>query len=97
MNTLATAVESQLFSKLEQAGVPGHLHGGLVRYLVYRLHTGDFLAAVLANDLREAVRLGDPESHAALVPLVRFLYHDAPALAWGSPDKVQAWLEGRHD
>lgn len=95
MNSLGTAVESQLFTTLEKAGVPGHLHGGLVRYLVYRLAPGHFLTAVLANDLREAISRADTDSEAGLGHLVRFLYNDAPALAWGSPAKVEAWLEDK--
>lgn len=81
---------------LTKSGVPEHLHGGLCRYLDHRIQPGSFLVAVLSNDLKEAMARADEKSRAGLFALVSFLYNDAPANCWGSPDAVQAWLaEGR--
>jgi hypothetical protein len=72
--------------------VPEHLRGGLLRYLHEHIPTGGFLSSVLSNDLVGAVARGDPASLAGLVPLVLFLCNHAPAAAFGSPERVQAWL-----
>lgn len=80
---------------LTEYGVPEHLHGGLVRYLVQHIQPGHFLTAVLENDLREAMGRADDVSRAGLYSIVLFLYNDAPAPCWGSPEAVAAWLKAR--
>jgi hypothetical protein len=87
--------ETHYLGQLIAAGVPEHLHGGLVRYLVHRLQPGHFLTAVLENDLREAMGRADEQSRAGLFQIVKFLYNDAPSICWGSPERVQQWLAER--
>lgn len=84
--------EVEYFDRLKRAGVPEHLQEGLVRYLVYRIAPGSFLLAVLENDLAGAINRGDEASVAGLQALVRFLYHHAPAVAYGGPQIVRTWL-----
>ena len=77
-------------------GIPRALHDGLVRYLVDGIRPGSFLAAVLENDLREAVTRANPvENFLTLPSLVRFLFNEAPAHAWGSPERVTVWSATR--
>lgn len=73
------------------ADVPHHLRGGLCRWVHAGVRTGDFLRAVLENDLRGAVRRADNDSAAALANVVRWLYLEAPGNCWGSPVLVAAW------
>lgn len=54
---------------------------------------GEFLQAVLRNDLREAVVRADPENLIALPAYIGYLYNEAPAACSGSPEKVKAWAE----
>lgn len=56
---------------------------------------GDFLRALLSNDLLEAVGRADHHNIWLLPIYVGFLYNEMPSPAWGSPAKVAAWLE-RH-
>ena len=79
-------------------GVRAALEG----YLTARRTPGGFLLAVLRNDLVQAVlcRNGRTESDSpddlvSLDELVRWLWFHAPDEAWGSFDKVEAWLESR--
>ena len=51
--------------------------------------------AVLSNDLRQAVDLGDADNQRALVEWVRLLFNYAPGQCWGSPAKVTEWAKGR--
>ena len=58
-----------------------------------RLHpVGDFLTAVLENNLTQAVGLADDFSMSALKDIVMWCYWELPAPAWGSEEKVAAWL-----
>ena len=72
--------------------VPNHLHDGLRRYVENRIQPGDFLTAVLENDLREACLRADDISGPALHNIVAYLYNYIPMKAWGSPENVHAWL-----
>lgn len=86
------ALEQNYRDLLIAAAVPPHLHEGLIAYLVYFIRPGDFLRAVLENNLREAVLRADDNSQAGLKALVWFLFRSAPRIAWGDPDTVAAWL-----
>jgi hypothetical protein len=79
--------------ELVRAGVPEHLRDGLALYLAHGVMPGDFLSAVLVNDLAEAVSRSDEDSFQALSPLMRFLFNHAPAASWGSLDKVSVWVK----
>jgi hypothetical protein len=56
--------------------------------------TGDFVTAVLENDLHNAVGRADHKSLAALPSIVAWVYNEMPATSWGSPAKVAAWRAG---
>jgi hypothetical protein len=84
---------THLRTRLIASGVPEHLWEGLIEYITARRPTGEFLRAVLSNDLKEAVGRADDASGPALGALVRFLYNFCPAPCWGSPRAVKAWLE----
>lgn len=81
-----------LQERLQQCHVPAHLHGGLLDYLTARHPPGAFLTAVLANNLREAIRRADPESRALIAEIVTFLWWFAPADSWGSVETMAAWV-----
>ena len=80
--------------KARVMGVPEHTAGALKRYVEDRIPTGGFLYAVLTNNLAEAVLRADLENRRALADIVTFVWHYLPSEAWGSPEKVEAWLEG---
>lgn len=78
--------------RLEERGIPEHLQPGLLAYFTERRPVGGFLTACLCDHLSIAVVRADDESVLALKGIVEFLYWHAPATAWGSPERVQAWL-----
>ena len=75
--------------------VPAHMQSGLRRYIEDRIPPGDFMQAVLENDLREALGRADQINRHALFDIVSWLWSYAPADCWGSPEKVAAWLAER--
>ncbi len=52
---------------------------------------GPFTQYVLLNDLAGAVGQADEKSYAALREIVRYVWNEIPANAWGSATKVDAW------
>ena len=78
-----------------RAAIPRHLRGGLDRYFQERILPGQFLQAVLANDLREAVcRCTDRETLLALPEMLQALYTWGPGNCLGSREAVEAWVRG---
>lgn len=74
------------------AEFPARMRGPLARYLVCNLRPGDFLSALLSNDLYQACIRADDENSQLLRAYFHFLWLHAPALSWGSPQKFAAWL-----
>ncbi len=62
------------------------------RYHNSYIPTGNFLRAVLENDLQEAVARADLENRLALAEIVIMLYNNLPSGCWGRPEEVEAWL-----
>ena len=71
---------------------PPEIVESLLRYWHRRIETGGFLRAVLENDLREACSRADDTNIRCLPGIVLFCYEQLPAIAWGSTERVRAWL-----
>lgn len=67
------------------------------RYVNDHCPTGDFLYAVLSNNLRDSVGRADEENLKDLSEIVGYCYQYLPTTCWGSPEKVKKWLEGGKD
>jgi predicted nucleotidyltransferase len=65
----------------------------LDRYASQGIPTGDFLAAVLSNNLMEAMGRADSFNQATLPEICSYIYNELPSPCHGSPEKVNAWLE----
>jgi len=66
-------------------------------YVERGIPTGGFLYAVLSNNLSESFGRADLENRLALYEIVQYIYHNIPADAWGSRDKVEAWLKAKRE
>ena len=75
-----------------QFSIPSYMMPGLQRYIEEHIAPGDFLKAVICNDLKKAVELADDENLANLAAYVGFLYNETPGPCWGSPEKYKKWL-----
>lgn len=71
------------------------LYESLVAYRDHGHPVGDFLTALLENDLRAACGHADDTNRWLIFSYVSFLYNEMPSQAWGSREKVVAWL-ARH-
>lgn len=72
--------------------IPAHMRGAIERYIIERLKPGDFLTAVICNDLSETVARADSENRRLIPIYVRWFYNYAPGLCWGTKAKMNAWL-----
>lgn len=72
--------------------VPGHIVGGLVRYILYGQATGSFLEEVMCNDLFGAIRHADSENRSHLAEIVLFIFFEAPVYCYGSQDEYDHWI-----
>jgi hypothetical protein len=70
--------------------------GGIRRYVKDRIRPGDFLCAVLRNDLKSAFVYADDTSIETMHSIVGWLWNEVPSVCWGSPEKFDAWLAGAH-
>lgn len=72
--------------------IPEHMHGAVSRYVMHGISPGQFLTAVLSNDLMEAFGRADDDNAAAMHGWVRFLYNYMPSQSKGSPEAFRAWI-----
>jgi len=77
--------------------LPPHTAASFKRYIEQRTPLGGFGMAVVENNLVKAFTRADSINVAAMKDIVGWLYWEAPAQCWGSPEKVKAWLKGESD
>ena len=75
--------------------IPCRMWGGIIRWIVYGIFPGDFLTAVIRNDLREAVWQADDENIHLISTYVSFFYNEAPSLCSGNNRRVDEWHKAR--
>jgi hypothetical protein len=64
---------------------------GLKLYVERGILPGDFLTALLSNDLVDAFGRADDNNTAAMRGWASFLYNEMPRGSWGSRATVEAW------
>lgn len=75
-----------------QFHIPVRMMPGLKRYLEDHIPPGDFLKAVIQNDLKEACARADDENIINLPAYVAYLYNHAPIGSWGSINNYKNWI-----
>ena len=72
--------------------IPRHMRDGVTRYIEQGIPGGSFLTAVMENNLVQAYNRADESNTEAMHGWAAFLYGYLPTNAWGSPEKVAAWI-----
>jgi hypothetical protein len=75
--------------------IPERMRIALMSYVRDRRKPGDFLTAVICNDLRNAVGHADESNLPLLKLYVWWFYNVAPADCHGSREKMNKWLENK--
>ncbi len=86
-NTLTQGYEFRGFT------IPARMLDAVNRYIQDGDPPGDFLTAVICNNLREAVGKADDHNTANLPAYIAYLYNEAPPGSWGSLEKMRDWME----
>ncbi len=73
--------------------IPDRMMGGIDRYVKEGLHPGNFLTAIIRNDLKEAFARADDENFHQIPAYVNYFYNEVPAACWGSKKKMDAWVK----
>lgn len=74
------------------SAIPYRMRDGLIRYINQGVPSGDFLTAVLSNDLREACGRADDENIRLIPVYIMWLYNRAPVSCFGSEAIVTDWI-----
>lgn len=93
MTTELERWEKRMLDGFRNYDLPDHMWGGIHRYVMAGVPTGDFLRAVLSSDLCGAVNHADERNAARLVAWVKFLFNECPAGCFGSTQAYVAWVE----
>lgn len=71
--------------------IPEYMHGAVARYVVHGIEPGDFLGAVIENDLMRAAGKADDTNANCLFQWASFLYTSFPRGSYGSPETRKEW------
>ena len=77
---------------LYTSGIPEYMHGGIIRYYEKHIEPGDFLTAVIDNDLKEACGRADDTNRHHLFDYMMWFYNHAPGGTWGRQGATHDWL-----
>jgi len=72
---------------------PISVRRSLQRYYEDHGSVGDFLTAVLCNDLMKALTRADHVNRYRLFEICRFIHNHLPMGSYGTPEKVEAWVK----
>lgn len=75
----------------EYAEIPERMQESLLAYINNGRLPGDFLRAVVSNELFGATGRADPENLRLLPLYVRWLYNRAPMSCFGSQEAMLSW------
>lgn len=73
--------------------IPDRMQEGITRYLESGIAPGDFLTAVICNDLADAVGRADAENIGNIPAFVAYFNNEAPANSWGSEALMLEWMQ----
>ena len=72
------------------------MHGGIIRYYERGIPPGDFLCAVINNDLREACGRADDVNKNRLFNYMMWFYNNAPMGSWGRANAMEDYVNAFH-
>ena len=70
---------------------------GIMRFVEHGNKPGDFLTAVLSNNLRDAIGHGDEENRRDIVEICQFIHNEIPARCHGSWESMKFWIEMKQE
>lgn len=80
------------FGHINYEKLPEHLRQGVKLYIERGIPPGDFLRAVISNNLSESFARADIINKNRMFDIVSFFYNEAPASCWGSEKAFKDWI-----
>jgi len=71
--------------------IPKRTKRALDKWACWAEPGGDFITAVLRNDLMKAISRADLENQEAIMDIVIYIYNRLPKDCWGSEEAVESW------
>ena len=84
-------------SEMEYEKLPERLRAGVQRYVEEGYVPGDFLFAVITNNLMMAVGRADSDMIKVLPEIVSWFYSYPPSPCWGSEKALGSWVKKHKD
>lgn len=75
--------------------LPARLRAGIDRYVEEGVRPGQFLCAVLANNLADAIGRADDDSLESIAAVVGYVFNEIPSVCWGDRASIYEWCERR--
>ena len=88
-----TYTREKLVTRLTSCDIPEYMHEGLMQWILNGRPVGNFLTAVLENNLREACNRADEANKTRLYNYILFLNNYAPMGCWGDADRTEVWAD----
>ena len=73
--------------------LPEHIRGGTQRWIEHGVPPGDFLIAVICNQLKQSFMWADDINRFRMFDIVSFFYNEAPSECHGSEERMKKWQE----
>ena len=86
---------TNLQKRLTQYQIPEHMHHGVIDYVTDGHPVGNFLGALLSNDLRSTFNHADDYNKERISNWIAFLWNCVPSACWGSPNAVAKWQKNK--
>ena len=71
------------------------IRAGIMRYVEHGIKPGDFLTAVLENNLMEAMGRADEDNRRDIFEICQFVHMEIPGICHGSPAIMKEWMEAK--
>ena len=72
--------------------IPEMVKESLDAYATDHKPVGDFIRAVLSNDLGETISRADPQNLREIKQIVGYCQWEIPRECWGSPEAYKKWV-----
>jgi len=73
--------------------IPRHIHKAIRAYVDDHRRPGEFLQAVIRNDLMDATARADSENLPNIVAIIGYFHNETPGTCWGSKEALEAWVK----
>lgn len=73
--------------------IQDHMMEGIKRYVEDGIRPGDFLTAIICNDLTNSVWRADETNMRNIPAFVEYFYNRVPLSIWKSKENMEAWIE----